>query len=62
MPLPSDSNISYEVKYEDDFRGYENQEIPSVTVSLTADTEDIFKLPFIEVKEVKRTAKYELPQ
>lgn len=35
---------------------------PSVTVELTAATEDLFRLPFLSVTELKRAAKYELPQ
>ena len=76
MPLLKDSEISYEVKFQDDFMGYQEsnsddkhgrendseENIPSVTVSITADTEDMFHLPFIEVTKIKRTAKYELPQ
>jgi hypothetical protein len=57
MPLPTGSGISYEAVFQD-----EGVEIPSVTVELTAATEDLFRLPFLEIKEIKRAAKYELPQ
>lgn len=38
------------------------ENIPSVTVELTAVTGDLFRLPLLEVTEIKRAAKYELPQ
>jgi len=63
MPLPEDSIISYAVFFEDDSLGYESDnEIPSVNVYVTAVTRDMFSLPFIEVTQVERAAKYELPQ
>lgn len=79
MPLPPDSIITYEVSFQDDLLGYEDEtgagmsdgsggedasaeDIPSVTVGITAETGDLFRLPFLEVTEVKRTARYELPQ
>jgi hypothetical protein len=73
-PLPGGSDITYEVEFQDDYLGYENgsgspgggaadsEGIPSVTVELTAETEDLFRLPFLAVTEIKRAAKYELPQ
>jgi len=57
MPLPAGSAITYNAVFQD-----EGVEVPSVTVELTAATEDLFRLPFLEVTEVKRAAKYELPQ
>lgn len=57
MPLPAGSDITYEAVFQD-----EGAEIPSVTVELTAATEDLFRLPFLKVTEIKRAAKYELPQ
>jgi hypothetical protein len=57
MPLPVCSGITYEAVFQD-----EGVDIPSVTVELTAETEDLFRLPFLEVTEIKRAAKYELPQ
>jgi hypothetical protein len=76
MPLPQDSEITYEVEFQDDYLGYENgngtgtvsggaverEGNPSVTVELTAETEDLFRLPFLEGREIKRAARYELPQ
>jgi len=77
MPLPRDSVITYEVSFRDDYLGYGADEsedgaageggepaaenIPSVTVKLTAVTGDLFRLPFLEVTEIQRAAKYELP-
>ncbi len=40
----------------------ESEMNPSVTVELTAATGDLFRLPFLKVTEIKRAAKYELPQ
>ncbi len=62
MPLPLDSAITYEVSFQDDLLGYGGEDNPSVTVEITAKTGDLFRLPFLEVTEVKRAAKYELPQ
>ncbi|QOX62499.1 hypothetical protein FRZ06_03630 [Anoxybacterium hadale] len=68
-PLPQGSRISYEVVFQDDHLGYENDpesdernNIPSVTVTLNAKTQDLFALPFFEVTEITRAARYELPQ
>jgi hypothetical protein len=75
-PLPRGSALTYEAAFRDDYLGYEDEDgsgrgygngpgtenIPSVTVELTAVTEDLFRLPFLEVTEIKRAAKYELPQ
>lgn len=57
MPLPAGSTITYKAFFED-----ADAEIPSVIVELTAATEDLFRLPFLEIREIKRAAKYELPQ
>lgn len=62
MPIPSGSILAYEVVFQDDNLGYEGEENPSVSVEITAATEDLFHLPFLEVREIKRAAKYELPQ
>lgn len=70
MPLPQDSIVTYEAAFQDDYLGYGDGDgtgggagnIPSVTVKLTAVTRDLFRLPFLEVTEIKRAAKYELPQ
>jgi len=62
MPLPKNSIITYEVVFQDDYLGYEEEENPSVKVDITAVTGDLFHLPFLEVREINRAAKYELPQ
>jgi len=77
MPLPQKSIITYEVIFWDDALGYESgpgagsvtsggsierEDNPSVTVKITAVTEDLFHLPFLKVTEIKRAARYELPQ
>lgn len=62
MSLPCGSILTYEVLFQDDNTGYEEGSIPSVTVEITAVTGDLFRLPFLEVHEIKRAAKYELPQ
>jgi len=77
-PLPDGSAISYQVSFQDDNLGYDGDSfdkfegdkletedrkgIPTVTVSVTASTEDLFRLPFLEVTEIQRIARYELPQ
>ena len=62
-PLPKDSVLTYAVSFEDDALGYETgNDVPSVTVVVTAATGDLFSLPFLEVTQVERAAKYELPQ
>lgn len=54
-------DFSYRVFYEDDRRGYgADGHIPSVTVTLSVKTKDIFRLPFLRMEEVSRSAKYEL--
>ena len=65
MPLPEDTVITYDVVFQDDYLGYEATEgeyNPSVTVEITATTKNLFRLPFLEVREIKRAAMYELPQ
>lgn len=63
VPVIQKSDLSYEVFFQDDGLGYEEgEEIPSVTVTITAVTEDLFHLPFLEITKIKRAAKYELPQ
>ena len=76
-PLLKNCKISYEVKFQDDYLGYDDESpslsnnalasegdknIPSVTVSISVVTEDLFRLPFLEVTKINRMAKYELPQ
>ena len=55
--------LSYEIIYEDDSCGYlaENTlKRPSVTVSVKAETEDFFSLPFLKLTEITRKSKYEI--
>jgi len=75
-PLPDGSVLSYQVDFRDDVCGYDEGSIsvypndknedhdgtPSVTVEITASTPDLFHLSFLTVKEIKRAARYELPQ
>jgi hypothetical protein len=78
MPLPENSRITYRVSFQDDNLGYDDksleldqgntggykgkQDVPSVTVEISARTEDLFHLPFLRVTNLERKAKYELPQ
>ncbi|MDD2189587.1 MAG: hypothetical protein PHV71_03255 [Eubacteriales bacterium] len=63
MPLPKNSILTYEVSFEDDTQEHESKDnIPSVTVVITAKTGDVFGLPFLKVTEVERASKYELQQ
>jgi len=67
MPFPEQSKITYDIKFEDDFLGYSagdgtlSNNTPSVTVKVEVETEDLFRLPFLEVDNVSRIAKYEVP-
>lgn len=56
-------DISYSMNFEDDLAGYdaENEEnIPAVTVSVCAETDDFFRLPFLKKSEITRKSKYEV--
>ncbi len=51
------------LEFEDDIEGYgeENaEERPAVTCGIKAETEDLFRLPFLSVTSVERKAKYEV--
>lgn len=65
MSLPSGSLLDYEMRFQDDRNGYEprsdGKHYPAITVTLTADTGNLFTLPFFEVRQVVRATKYELP-
>lgn len=55
--------ITYVVHYEDDETGYlpENEKKnPSVTVDISAETDDFFRLPFLTKTEITRKSKYEI--
>lgn len=57
----SEINISF----EDDKRGYgidNAQRVPAVTVELVSEHRDIFRLPFLSVKNMSRTSRYELKE
>ncbi|MCI5898471.1 MAG: hypothetical protein SOY83_04035 [Anaerovoracaceae bacterium] len=59
--LPAGSDLSWELMIHDDRTGREEGvRGPSVEVKLTLDTEDLFRLSFLKVTRVVRSAKYEL--
>ena len=58
MPFSKDSGFQYQISYEDDLHG--SGEIPAVIVEIKVNTEDLFRLPFLEWTEITRKAKYEL--
>lgn len=56
-------NISWDMKFEDEKQGYSKtnvNKIPTVIMSIRVVTEDLFKVPFIEVTSLERSARYEL--
>lgn len=56
-------SMSFEMIYEDDGHGYsaENEELlPAVSVSVTAETDDFFRLPFLYRNSITRKSKYEI--
>ena len=55
--------MSFEMTYEDDKHGYgaENGELlPAVSVAVTAETDDFFRLPFLHKESITRKSKYEI--
>jgi len=61
----SEGENYYNIIFQDDKLGYslENVEkIPSVTVEVKVLTEDLFRVPFINVTSLERRAQYELPE
>lgn len=63
--------LSYQTEFQDDDLGYKDGEghnlsyekgVPSLTVTLTYDIPDMFRLPFIEVTQITRMSRYELPE
>jgi len=55
--------INFAISYEDDEHGYsfENDEkLPAVTVSVKAETDDFFRLPFLHRNSITRKSKYEI--
>ncbi|WP_027398260.1 hypothetical protein [Anaerovorax odorimutans] len=62
MPFENCSKIMYSIVFEDDLQGYKEDSNPSVEVILKVETEDFFRLPFLNINNVERMAKYELPK
>ena len=58
-----DVDLDLHLEFEDDSTGYSvgnPREYPNIVVAITADCNDFFRLPFIEKREIRRVAKYEL--
>ncbi|MDO4553037.1 MAG: hypothetical protein Q4C22_05820 [Bacillota bacterium] len=61
MDLKGQERLEYVMEIHDDEKGYLKEgDSPSVTVTLTLHTEDLFRLSFLEVCRVSRGAEYEL--
>ena len=61
----TEGKVSYQIEFEDYNKGYSennSSQIPAVTVIIDVMTEDLFKVPFIEVTSLERSARYELPE
>lgn len=61
----SKGSVSYTMEFEDEKQGYSKsnrEKIPTVNVELHVKTEDLFRLPFIKLTDLKRGARYELPE
>lgn len=59
--IPPDGKLFWSMTIADDEKGYpDGERDPSVTVNLHLNTPDLFRLPFLEVTEVSREAKYQL--
>ncbi|MBN7772063.1 hypothetical protein [Clostridium aminobutyricum] len=61
----SAGEVDYKIEFEDDKIGYfssNTDKIPAVTVEIKVLTEDLFKLPFLNVTSLERRARYELPE
>lgn len=55
--------IRWEIGYEDDIRGYSREnssQNPAVLLSVTIQTEDFFRLPFLFQDSITRKSKYEI--
>lgn len=60
----SKGKISCKLTFEDDGKGYSDsniENIPSISSEIVVKSEDIFRLPFIEVTRLERSTRYELP-
>lgn len=61
----TEGNVSYQIQFEDYNKGFSDDnsgQIPAITVTINVLTEDLFKVPFIEVTSLERSARYELPE
>ena len=61
----SAGKIECKVEFEDDHSGYASSNFdknPAVTVNISVLTEDLFRLPFLYVTSLERSARYELPE
>lgn len=58
--------VDWSMSFEDDMQGYEKtngKRIPAVSVKIRVTTsEDMFRVPFINVNSLERSARYELPR
>ncbi|MBR2001309.1 MAG: hypothetical protein IJ994_03265 [Firmicutes bacterium] len=66
LPEYMDAEVSYEMRIFDDEKGYDGIEeygvsepYPAVWVRMTADSKDLFRLPFLEKTRTKRSAIYQ---
>lgn len=61
----SNGIIGYKMTFEDEKKGYSVSNvsrIPAITVEIKVSTDDLFRVPFIEVTSLERSARYELPE
>lgn len=57
--------VHYQIEFEDENKGFSPsnlEKIPAVTVKIQIATEDLFRVPFIKVTSLERSARYELPE
>ena len=66
LPGFMEAQVEYEMKIFDDVKGYEGIEnygvdeaYPAVWVRLTVNSKDLFRLPFLEKSQTKRSAVYQ---
>lgn len=64
LALGEGENLSYEIEFVDDSTGGAADQgvSPSVVVTLRFTTADLFRLSFLKVEQVVRSAKYELAE
>lgn len=61
----SNGVVHFEMGFEDEKRGYSPsnvEKIPAITVKIKVATADLFRVPFIKVTSLERSARYELPE